>query len=201
MLLFGGFYVYPTPQTRILKPETRNPRSDTRKSTRDPHASLRRLLRAYPTSSAVRLAEVDSSKLTIWYNPVNLGVRRSPVSPNGWRFARAGHDGPHASLRRVLRACPTLDCTRGNCMKKWLQSTTSQVGWIHFWRRFSLKFGKSTFATALRRMWGEYLFRSPGNPETRHLRPESRNQTPKALNTKPEICHLTPRPRNPNNDT
>ena len=47
----------------------------------------------------------------------------------------------------------TLDFTRGNCKKKLLQCTTSQVVW-NFWHGFPLKFGELTLAIATRRIWG-----------------------------------------------
>jgi len=55
---------------------------------------------------------------------------------------------------------PPLDFTRGNCQKKWLQRLTVLVDWIHFSRRFPLKFGKLTFAIASRRILGGYLIQS-----------------------------------------
>jgi len=48
----------------------------------------------------------------------------------------------------------TLDLTRINCKKQWLQCTTSQVALIHFWRQFPPKSAKLTSAIVPRQLQG-----------------------------------------------
>jgi hypothetical protein len=68
-----------------------------------------------------------------------------------------GLSAPQASVLACLKV-PTLDLMHVNCQKQWLQCTTSEVAFIHFWRQVPPKSAKLTFEIAPRLILGSSTY-------------------------------------------